>query len=84
MPSYGYGYGYYGYYGRNYDVIHTPGYTRTTEVVRLETRLWNAANSELAWGITSETFNPKSTDDAIGSVTKKLVKKLSDDGLLAK
>jgi hypothetical protein len=81
-PSYGSRYGYYGYYGRNYDVVHTPGYTRTTEVVRLETRLWNAANSQLAWGVTSETFDPTSTDDAIASVTKKLVEKLHTDGLL--
>ena len=85
VPSYGgYGYGYYGYYGGGYDVVHSPGYTKTTEIVRLETKLWNAANSQLAWGITSETFDPKSTDDAISSVTKKLVKKLEQDGLLAK
>ena len=76
--------GYYGYYGRHYDVVHTPGYTRTTEIVRLETRLWNADDSQLAWGITSETFDPTSTDDAIASVTKKLVQQLSKDGLLAK
>ena len=81
VPSYGYGY--YGYYGGGYDVVHSPGYTRTTEIVRLETQLWNAADSELAWGITSETFDPTSTDDAISSVTKKLVWKLSEDGLLA-
>ena len=76
--------GYHGYYGRHYDVVHTPGYTRTTEIVRLETQLWNADDSQLAWGITSETFNPTSTSDAIASVTKKLVEKLSEDGLLAK
>jgi hypothetical protein len=84
VPAYGRRGGYYGYYGRNYDVIHSPGYTRTSEVVRLETRLWNAADSQLAWGITSETFDPTSTDDAIASVTKKLVQELSKDGLLGK
>ena len=80
VPSYGYGY--YGYYGRSYDVVHTPGYTRSTEIVRIESRLWNAADSELAWGIISETFDPKSDDDAIKSVIKKLVQKLADDGLI--
>jgi len=54
-----------------------------TEIVRLESRLWNAASSELAWGIVSETFDPKSDDDAISSVTKKLVQKLVADGLIA-
>lgn len=80
VPSYGYGY--YGYYGRSYDVVHTPGYTRSTEIVRVESRLWNAADSQLAWGIVSETFDPKSNADAISSVTKKLVLKLAADGLI--
>ena len=79
-----YGYGYYGYYGRSYDVVHSPGYTRSTEIVRIESRLFNAKNSELAWGIISETFDPTSDDDAISSVTKKLVQKLVDDGLIAR
>jgi hypothetical protein len=82
VPSYGHGY--YGYYGRSYDVVNTPGYTRSTEIVRVETRLWNAENSKLAWGIISETFDPKSNDDAIESVTKKLVEKLAADGLIAR
>ncbi len=86
VPSYrgGYGYGYYGYYGRSYDVVHSAGYTRTEEVVRLETRLWNVADSQLAWGIISETFNPTSIKDGTASVTKKLVQQLAQDGLLAK
>jgi hypothetical protein len=83
--SIGYGRrGYYGYYGRGYDVVHTPGYTQTTEVLTLETKLWNAQDSELAWGIRSETFDPKSDSDAMDSIVKKLVRKLADDGLLAK
>lgn len=83
--SMGYGRrGYYGYYGSGYDVVRTPGYTRTTEIVSLETKLFNAQNSQLAWGIRSETFDPKSNSDAMDSVVKKLVGKLDDDGLLAK
>jgi hypothetical protein len=83
--SMGYGRrGYYGYYGRGYDVVRTPGYTQTTEIVSLETKLWNAEDSQLAWGIRSETFDPKSNSDAMDSVVKKLVRKLADDGLLAK
>jgi hypothetical protein len=76
--------GYYGYYGRGYDVVRTPGYTRTTEIVSLETKLWNARDGQLAWGIRSETFDPRTTDDAIASVVKKLVSELADDGLIAK
>jgi len=84
VPSYRGGYGYYGYYGRSYDVVHSAGYTRTEKVVRLETRLWNVADSQLAWGIISETFNPTSIKDGTSSVTAKLVQQLAQDGLLAK
>ena len=55
----------------------------TTEVVRLENKVWSAADAQLVWGVVSETFDKKSTDDGIASVTAKLVKKLSEDGFLA-
>jgi len=90
VPSMGIGYGgmggfgYYGYYGSYYDVVHSPGYTRTTEIVRLETKLWNAADAQLVWGVMSETFNPKSTKDGIVSVTRTLANQLSVDGFIAK
>jgi len=83
VPSYRGGYGYYGYYGRSYEVVSHPGYTQTSEIARVETKLWNAANGQLAWGIVSETFDKKSTADGMKSVIEKLVKKLKEDGLLA-
>lgn len=78
-PNY-YGRGLYGYYGRGYEVTHTPGYTINTTIVRLETHLYDAASAELVWAAHSDTFNPKSIDDGIGSVTKKLSKRLAADG----
>lgn len=84
IPTVGYGYGYYGYYGSHYEVVHTPGYTRTTEIVRLETKLWNAEDSQLVWGVTSETFDPTSTSDGVASVTRSLAHQLDHDGLVAK
>jgi hypothetical protein len=83
VPTYRGGYGYYGYYGRSYEVVSHPGYTRTSEIARVETKLWNGANGQLAWGIVSETFDKKSPADGIESVIKKLVKKLKEAGLLA-
>jgi hypothetical protein len=83
VPSYRGGYGYYGYYGRSYEVVSHPGYTQTSEIARVETKLWNAENGQLAWGIVSETFDKKSPADGIESVTKKLVAKLKEAGLLA-
>jgi predicted GNAT family acetyltransferase len=78
-PNY-YGRGLYGYYGRSYEVVHEPGYTVHTTIVRLETHLYDAASAELVWAAHSGTINPKSIDDGIGSVTKKLSKRLATDG----
>jgi hypothetical protein len=78
-PSY-YGRGLYGYYGRSYEVVHQPGYTVNTTIVRLETHLYDASSAELVWAAHSDTSNPKSIDDGIGSVTARLSKQLAADG----
>jgi len=82
-PNY-YGRGLYGYYGRGYEVTHQPGYTINTTVVRLETHLYDAASAELVWAAHSDTFNPKSIDDGVESVTRKLSKRLAADGFTPK
>ncbi|MBW2716036.1 MAG: hypothetical protein JRD03_08165 [Deltaproteobacteria bacterium] len=78
-PGY-HGRGLYGYYGRGYEVVHQPGYTVHTTIVRLETHLYDAISAELVWAAHSDTLNPKSIDDGIRSVTKKLSKRLESDG----
>jgi len=78
-PTY-YGRGLYGYYGRSYEVVHQPGYTVNTTIVRLETHLYDATSAELLWAAHSGTYNPKSLDDGIASVTKKLSQQLAADG----
>jgi len=82
-PGY-YGRGLYGYYGRSYEIVHQPGYTVNTTIVRLETHLYDASSAELVWAAHSETFNPKSLADGIASVTEKLSARLADDGFLPK
>ena len=74
--------GLYGYYGTSWDVVHTPGYTVTTTIVRLETHLYDAEQAELVWSAQSDTFDPDSTQDAIDSVTKKIAKQLASEDLL--
>jgi hypothetical protein len=78
-PNY-YGRGLHGYYGRSYDVVHQPGYTVSTTIVRLETHLYDASSAELVWAAHSDTFNPKSIDDGVDSVAEKLSKRLAADG----
>lgn len=81
-PGY-YGYGMYGYYGSSWDVCHTPGYTVTETIVRLETHLYDAGTADLVWAAHSDTFDPTSTRDIIDSVTKKLSRRLAEDGMLS-
>jgi hypothetical protein len=78
-PGY-YGRGLYGYYGRGYEVVHQPGYTVHTTIVRLETHLYDASSAELLWAAHSDTLNPKSIDDGVESVAKKLSERLAADG----
>ena len=76
------GYGLYGYYGMAWSVETTPGYTQTTRIVRLETNLYDTASEKLVWTAHSDTLNPDSPEDAIGSVTEAIADRLADDGLL--
>jgi hypothetical protein len=80
-PGY-YGRGLYGYYGQGYEVVHQPGYTVHTTIVRLETHLYDASSAELLWAAHSDTLNPKSVGDGIESVTGKLSKRLAADGFV--
>jgi len=74
--------GYYGYYGSSWDVVHEPGYYRTTTIVRLETNLYDVGTGELVWSGQSETFNPSSLTDSIDSVTKAVAKRLRKESLI--
>jgi hypothetical protein len=76
------GYGLYGYYGMAWSVETTPGYTITTQIVRLETNLYDVASDKLVWTAHSDTLNPDSPEDAIGSVTNAIIERLAEDGLL--
>jgi hypothetical protein len=81
-PGY-YGRGMYGYYGSSWDVVHNPGYTVTETIVRLETHLYDARTADLVWAAHSDTFDPSSIAAGVESVTKKLSRRLADDGMLA-
>ena len=74
--------GYYGYYHSSYMVVHEPGYTQTYTTVRLETNLYESGTAKLVWSGHSSTFDPKSVQDAIASVTRTITKSLFDEGLI--
>lgn len=75
-------FGYYGYYGASWDVVHDPGYSYTTTIVRLETQLYDARSGDFVWGAQSDTFNPSTQEEIIESVAKAVSARLAKDGLV--
>lgn len=82
VPTAHYGYGYYGYYGTSYAVVHEPGYYKTNTTFRIETNLYSVSTGELVWSGRSDTVNPESLTDVIDSMTAAVAKKLKNQGLL--
>ena len=82
VPTTHYGYGYYGYYGASYAVVHEPGYFKTNTTFRLETNLYSVATGDLVWSGQSETLNPESLTDVIHSMTSAVAKKLKSEKLI--
>jgi len=82
VPTTYHGYGYYGYYGTSYDVVHQPGYFKTNTTFRLETNLYAVAGGGLVWSGQSETLNPESLTDVIDSMTAAVAKKLKEEKLI--
>jgi hypothetical protein len=74
--------GYYGYYGRGYDYIYTPGYTIEEKVVYMETNIYLTEGDKLIWSALSETFIEGAPYDLIKSFIDLLMKDLSKKGLV--
>jgi len=83
---YGGAYGYYShfnnYYPRAYRTVYTPGYTATYTTVLLETNLYRADTQELIWSMSSDTFEPRSINQLVDSVSKKVLAMLAKDKLI--
>ncbi len=82
VPTTYYGYGYYGYYGTSYAVVHEPGYFKTNTTFRIETNLYSVATGDLVWSGQSDTLNPESLTEVIDSMTSTVAKKLKAEKLI--
>ena len=71
-----------GYYGSTYVHAYRPGYITMTDVVSVETSLFDVKSAMLVWSGVSETFDPLNAEDGIKSLSKGLVKTLLEDGFL--
>jgi hypothetical protein len=81
-------YGYYNrfgsYYPHAYNRVTSPGYTTTHTTVLLETNLYLTENQELIWSMSSDTFDPKSMNQLVESVSKKVIETLQKGNLIVK
>lgn len=82
-PAWGMGFGgFYGFYGTTFTQVHKPGYFETSKTFRLETNLYSVATNDLVWTAQSETIDPKSLPDLLGSMTAAVAKRLESEGLI--
>jgi len=83
---YGGPYGYYNnfnhYYPHAYNTVYSPGYTATMTTVLLETNLYKSDTQELIWSMSSDTFDPRSVNQLVDSVSKKVLANLKKDKLI--
>jgi len=84
MPGYRWYGGFYSYYNYWYPYLYDPGYYVTDKTYFLETNLYDANTEELIWSAQSETVNPSSIDAFAKEYPKKLVARMTKDGLLNK
>lgn len=73
---------FYNYYPYVYDRVYSPGYTSTHTIVLLETNLYQAETQELLWSMSSDTFDPRSINQLVESVSKKVIQGLRKDRLI--
>ena len=76
-------YSYYNNFGSYYDSVYSPGRTATFTSVILETNLYDVATQDLVWSLSSDTFDPSSTNTLAESVGKKVVATMIKDSLIA-
>jgi hypothetical protein len=82
MPPYAggfYGSGLYGWYGANTGM---PPAVFESDVLVLETTLWEVKSEKVIWGATSEVFDPGAVPKASADLSKALVAKMRSDGVL--
>ena len=72
-PYYG---GYYGYWGRTYTTVHSPGYYEETVSIFLEINVYDLDSDELVWSAQSKTQDPSSVQALSDNFARVLVDEL--------
>lgn len=75
--------GYYDGWGTYYgEIFMHPGYTTDTQVVSIETNLYDVKSEELIWYARTETERTEGEQQLVNTFIKVIVKKLSSDRII--
>lgn len=80
--SYGYYGSFYGYYPHMYGNVYQPGYYSSTEVIYLETNLWDVSSGKLVWSGQSKSTSQGTVDKTANAYARAVVSELIKKGIL--
>jgi len=76
-------YGFGGYWGSAWAYPYNPGYVSTTQIVTVETNIYNLKSDRLVFAARSETSDPSSVGKLIRSVMRHINEELKKSGMMA-
>ena len=82
VPTMGYGYGMYGYYGMRHSAVYNPGYTVTDTIVRMDTKLFAVSSEKMIWAGKTESFNASSSAAIISELEKLVISDMKKSGIV--
>jgi hypothetical protein len=82
VPTMGFGYGMYGYYGMGYSAVYRPGYTVTDKIVKLDIKMFDAKSEKMIWAGKSASFNPGSAQTVINELASLVIADMKKSGIV--
>lgn len=80
--SYGYYGSFYGYSSYMYGNVYQPGYYSSTEMIYLETNLWDVNSGELVWSGQSKSTSQGTVDKTANAYARAVTTELISKGVL--
>ena len=80
--SYGYYGSFYGYNSYMYGNVYQPGYYSSTEMIYLETNLWDVESGKLVWSGQSKSTSQGTVDKTANAYARAVVTELIKKGIL--
>lgn len=82
VPTVGFGYGMYSYYGMSHAAVYRPGYTVIDTVVRLDIKLFDVSTEKMIWAGKTESFNASSPKTIVSELEKLVIGDMKKSGIV--